>query len=193
MFAALPLFGQSTVCTLSSNKAPKLLGFKLGMTQAAAEKMLGVSAEANIYHGGGGGGRRNKNVVRKSYDIGEKYIFIENKNQDAKGLDASVDKLNLLFFDGQLFKIALTGNDKTEWIKAADVPAYFQKTYGIPATAWTTDREQIVGTEKQSAECNGVSFHYERFKDVSTTFSILNTDTKKLIEKALADAEATKQ
>lgn len=180
MLAAAPLFGQ---CTLTAAKAPKLLGFKLGMAQAAAETMLGVTAKVELHHAS----RRRRHTGDKSYDLGEKSINIENKNNDAKGLDASVDTLDLSFFEGKLYEIGVEGNEKTDWFNAPDVHAWFQKQYGIPARAW-----QPYGLDKaEDVQCSGVLIRYLLDKSYHyASFSIYDTDTQKRIEKAFEAAKA---
>ena len=170
-------------CTMKPETAPTLFGFKLGMTQYAAEKMSGQTAEANgMLFGKPGGGLM-------SVKPGDMLILINNETLDSKIVDKTVKALSLDFMDGKLFQIWLELNHNSPWVKAPNTAALFQKLFRIPVGAWVDDPVDF-GDYSKKAVCDGVSirvFIYTRKSDMQFTMS--ETATRSRVD-ALGEAAA---
>jgi hypothetical protein len=183
LIAALVIsLGTATVasaapCTMTPEKAPTLFGFKLGMTQTAAEKLSGQKADDNGI------------LIKTSdgwvnADTGDKYIVIFNEDGRSKVLDKTVEKMGLTFMDGKLFEMSPELTSYSPWVKAPDRLAFFQKQFGIPTTAWVDDGEPgRYYTLNKKVTCNGIAIAITAGK-AAMKFKITETAVAARIEQA---------
>ena len=146
-------------CTLTPAKAPALFGFKLGMTQAAAEKLSGKKADENNLNLFLSGGKYAR------VPTGDTYFFIFNEKKDSKVVDNTVNKLSVSFMDAKLFEISMELNKQSPWVTAPDTAAFFQQKFGIPADAWVESPDkQDFETFNKNVTCSGVTIAVEAGK-----------------------------
>jgi hypothetical protein len=170
--------GQAGVCTLTPETAPALFGFKLGMLQATVEKMVGEKAESS--------------TVRVQQDDGkylgaktdEMSMFVSNKNHDSLVIDNNITQLSINFIDGKLFKIEMYFSPTSEWVKAVDPMAFFQKKFGIPADAWEHAGDAPGGGVWKTAVCNGVRLHFRARTTSYMRFFMVDTEAEKRVKAA---------
>lgn len=165
-------------CKLKPEKAPVLFGFKLGMTQAAAEKLSGQKAEENNLNFFLSDGKYAR------VPTGNTYFIIFNEKQTSKVLDNTVNKMSVSFMDDKLFEISMELNKRSPWVTAPDTAAFFQKKFGIPADAWAPDTEEGgYYSFLKNVTCNGVSFSVSAGKS-SMKFKMYETAVRARVESA---------
>ena len=165
-------------CKLKPEKAPVLFGFKLGMTQAAAEKLSGQKAEENNLNFFLSDGKYAR------VPTGNTYFIIFNEKQTSKVLDNTVNKMSVSFMDDKLFEISMELNKRSPWVTAPDTAAFFQKKFGIPADAWVQDPEEGgYYSFLKNATCSGVSFSVSAGKS-SMKFKMYETAVRARVESA---------
>lgn len=165
-------------CTLTPAKAPMLFGFKLGMAQAAAEKLSGQTAEENKLNLFLSGGKY------ASVPTGDKYFMIFNEKQSSKVVDKTVEKLSVSFMNAKLFEISIDLNRNSPWVTAPDTAAFFQQKFGIAADAWVDNpEERSYLTFDKSVTCKGVKIEVSAGKTFMT-FKMYETAVRARLEAA---------
>jgi len=168
-------------CTMTIAKSPTLFGFKLGMSQAESEKITGRTAKEDYILLKGSGDR----FVQ--YPTGNMSITIFNFEHDSTVVDATAESLSLSFMDGKLFEIFFSLNSTSDWVKATDTAAFFQKKFGIPAGAWFDDPKNREEGER-TASCNGVTIDFATLTSTSGTpmmrFTISETTVRARVDAA---------
>lgn len=186
LLAILALAGFETAvhagpCTMTPAKAPALFGFKLGMSQAAAEKMTGQKAKPNS---------RLFKVAGKFLTVprDDMYIVIDNEKQDSKILDKTVESVTLNFIDSKLFSISLRLTQHSPWVTAPDTLAFFQQKFGIPAKAWVENPNGFWDLKKMVI-CNGVTIRPYLKTNELMRFDMVETTVEARVEAATEAAK----
>ena len=188
LLAILALAGFQTAvhagpCTMTPAKAPALFGFKLGMSQSAAEKMTGQKAKP--------GSRlfeleRGKKYLTVPRD--DMYIVINNEKHESKLLDNTVEDVTLNFFDGKLFAIAFRLNQRSQWVTAPDTLDFFQQKFRIPVNSWVENPNGFWDLKKMVI-CNGVTIRASAKTNQLMRFDMVETAVEAGVEAATEAAK----
>ncbi len=188
LLAILALAGFETAvhagpCTMTPAKAPALFGFKLGMSQAEAERVTGQKAKPNSRLLEVDRGKKYLTVPRDDL-----FIVVDNEEYDSELLDNTVEDVTLNFIDGKLFAIALRLNKRSQWVTAPDTLALFQQKLRIPVEAWVENPKGFWNLKKM-VTCNGVTIRASVKTNELMRFDMVETAVEARVEAATEAAK----
>lgn len=164
-------------------KAPALFGFKLGMSQAEAERVTGQKAKPNSRLLEVDRGKKYLTVPRDDL-----FIVVDNEEYDSELLDNTVEDVTLNFIDGKLFAIALRLNKRSQWVTAPDMLALFQQKLRIPVEAWVENPKGFWNLKKM-VTCNGVTIRASVKTNELMRFDMVETAVEARVEAATEAAK----